>query len=323
MTSIYEDLVTVIIPTYNRAHFINEALNSVFAQIYRNFEIIVVDDGSTDETSSILNSLRERGLIRYIFQEHQGVSAARNRGIAESKGKYIAFLDSDDLFEPEKLEIQVEYMLNHPEVGLVHSGYTKFDNEGNNLGYRDTSWFSNRIYPQILLYWTTLIAINTVLVPKKVFDSVGRFDESLHIGEDLNMWRCIARKYPFGFINKSLARVRFHQGNTSGDKLSATTWFIKYLELAFKDDPDLSLRFRKRAYSRLFSNMAYNLLSEIDSETLRFARQNAHRAIVEDPTNIHGYMALLFGLIGGNIRPKLIRFWRSVRAFFMARNRLN
>ena len=103
--------VSIIIPAYNHADLLGEALESVFAQTYRNFEIIVVDDGSTDDTASLLKPLSEQGVIRYIYQQKQGVSAARNRGIVEANGRYIAFLDSDDLFEPDKLEIQVNYLL--------------------------------------------------------------------------------------------------------------------------------------------------------------------------------------------------------------------
>jgi glycosyltransferase involved in cell wall biosynthesis len=313
--------VSVILPAYNHAVLLGEALESVFAQTHRNYEIIVVDDGSTDDTADVLKPLIEQDLIHYIYQQKQGVSAARNRGIAEASGRYIAFLDSDDLFEPTKLDIQVKYLQDYPEVGLVHSGFTKFDNARNDLGYRDTSWFSGMIYPRILLYWTTLMAVDTVLIPKKVFDSIGLFDTKLSMGEDLDLWRRIARKYPFGFINKSLARVRVHAGNTSGDKLGATHGLLMYLEQAFKDDPELSGQFRKRALSRMFSTMAYNLLSETGSESLQAARLNAWRAITNDPVNLHGYSAFVSTLFGYNFRNALIRRWRFLRSFLMSRNR--
>ncbi len=316
-----KDLVSIIMPTYNRANFLEEALSSVFSQTYRDFEIIVVDDGSTDDTASVLQPLVEQGLIQYIYQKKQGVSAARNRGIMEANGQYIAFLDSDDLFEPEKINSQVKYLQNHPEMGLVHSGFTKFDHIGYDLGYRDTSWFSGQIYPQILLHWTTLMAIDTVLVVKKVLDSVGSFDTSLSIGEDLDMWRRIARKYPFGFINKSLARVRVHEGNVSGDKLKTTEGMVKYLEKAFKDDPSLSSRFQKRVFSRMFSTMAYNLLSESNDESFRAARLNALRAIKQDVLNPHGIIALLSTMLGYNFRNSLVKSWRLLRSWIMSNNR--
>ncbi|CAG1012662.1 partial Chondroitin synthase, partial [Anaerolineales bacterium] len=254
--------VSIIIPTYNRANLIGETLHSVFAQTYQDFEIIVVDDGSTDNTAEVLRPLAETGRIKYIRQDNQGASAARNRGIREADGIYIAFLDSDDLFEPTKLELQVNYYRKHPELGLVHSGFTKFNFANNDLGYRDTSWFSGNVYPKILGYWTTLMAMDTVIVARNVFDSVGLFDSNLVHGEDLDMWRRIARKYPFGFVNRSLARIRVHEGNISRERLNAADGLAKYLEKAFEDDPSLSSGFKRRAFSNLYSTMAYNLVGE-------------------------------------------------------------
>jgi glycosyltransferase involved in cell wall biosynthesis len=313
--------ITIVIPTYNRANLVGQALRSVFSQTYRDFEVIVVDDGSTDDTVDVLQPLVEQGLIRYVYQKNQGESAARNRGIAEAKGQYIAFLDSDDLFEPTKLEIQLQYLRDHSEVGLVHSGFTKFENNNDDLGYRDTSWFSGMIYPQILLYWTTLIPPSTVLIPKNIFEVVGLFDNSLRIGPDLDMWRRIARKYPFGSINKSLTRIRVHTGNISGDKIEMPVEFIKYLDKAFVDDPGLTDRFKKRSFSRMFSAMALNLLSEKGDGALHALRLNVKRAIVNDPRNSNAYFAGVLSLFGYDFRYFLIRRWRSLRSLLMSRNR--
>jgi len=310
--------ISVIIPTYNRADLIPEALDSVFAQTYHDFEIIVVDDGSTDNTAEILRPLAEQGRLKYIRQNNQGASAARNRGIAEARGNFIAFLDSDDLFEPLKLDLQMKYYQAHPEMGLVHSGFTKFDSHGNELGYRDTSWFSGMIYPQILLYWTTLMAMDTVIVPKKVFDSVGLFDANLVHGEDLDMWRRIARKYPFGFINRSLARIRVHEGNISGNKLNAADGLAKYLEKAFEDDPSLSSHFRRRALSKLYSVMAYNLIGEDDKQAMQAAQLNAERAMKYNPLNPHGYIAFLSTVPGYELRKTLVTYWRLLRSRLMS-----
>jgi glycosyltransferase involved in cell wall biosynthesis len=313
--------VSVIIPTYNRAELIHESLDSVFFQTFRDYEVIVVDDGSTDNTAEVLRPLAEQGKLRYIRQSNQGASAARNRGIAEARGNFIAFLDSDDLFDPAKLELQVKYYQAHPEMGLVHSGFTKFDNNGNDLGYRDTSWFSGDIYPRILLYWTTLMTMDTVVVAKNVFDSVGLFDSNLVYGEDLDMWRRIARKYPFGFINRSLARIRVHEGNISGNKTNAADDLAKYLEKAFEDDPSLSSHFRQRVFSKMYSTMAYNLLGEDNKQSMRAARLNAIRAIKCDLLNLHGYIAFISTVPGFGFRKILVNRWRSLRAWMMSRKR--
>src|SRR6266545_7542657 len=138
---------SVIIPTYNRSDLILQTIESVLGQTYKNYEIIVIDDGSIDDTRDKLASLRDKGIVQYVYQENRGSSAARNKGISLATGAYLAFLDSDDLFETGKLIKQVKFFSDHPEVGLVHSGYIKFDDEQNNVGYRNPSWFSGWIYP--------------------------------------------------------------------------------------------------------------------------------------------------------------------------------
>src|SRR6476619_4299573 len=109
-------LVSVIIPVYNGARYLRAALESVFAQSYCNFEVIVVDDGSVDDSGVIAQSFPE---VRYINQTNQGVAAARNHGIEVARGEYFAFLDQDDLWTPEKLKLQIEYLLNHQDLGYT------------------------------------------------------------------------------------------------------------------------------------------------------------------------------------------------------------
>ncbi len=313
--------VSVIIPTYNRSEYVLEAIHSVVDQNYEPIEIIVIDDGSTDNTKEKLASLAERGVIRYIYQENQGRSAARNKGISSATGDYLAFLDSDDLFEPDKLVKQLEFFSRHPEVGLVHGGYVKFDTLNNDLGYRNPFWFSGWIYPKILLIWYTLLATPTVMVPKRVLDEVGGFDESLFIAEDLDLWRRIARKHPFGYINQSLAQIRMHAGNTSRDALQTTREFERYLEKAFQDDKNLSTRFRNRVLSRLYTNQAYIMLSGRGSELMLAVRALARRAIAHDPLNVRGYTAFLSTALSYDSRAKLVERWRSLRGWLMTLNR--
>lgn len=120
--------VSVIIPTYNLARYINETVDSVLGQTYKNYEIIIVDDGSTDNTKEALSEYG--GKITYIFQENQGVSAARNKGIKEAKGEYIAFLDADDLWLKDKLELQIGLMNSNPEVAMIFTDGESFNEEG-------------------------------------------------------------------------------------------------------------------------------------------------------------------------------------------------
>jgi glycosyltransferase involved in cell wall biosynthesis len=305
--------VSVIIPTYNRADYVLEAIESVLAQTYSDYEIIVVDDGSTDETAAVLRPLAEKGVIRCVYQPNQGESAARNHGIRLARGDYIAFLDSDDLFLPTKLEKQVAFLDAHPDVAFVHSCYSKFDDEGNDLGYRDTSKFAGDVYPQILLDWSVLMAVPCVMVRAEVLDEVGGFDESMRWGPDLDLWRRITRRYPIGVIPEALSKVRVHPGNVSGDKVAAVASFERYLEKAFADDPALDEDFQRRAYAKLYSNVGHNLLAEGDAEQMPLVRRFSCKAIRQYPWQWSAYAGWLGSFLPLGVRDWLLGLWRRFR----------
>lgn len=296
--------VSVIIPTHNRAAYIMDALESVWAQSYLDYEIIIVDDGSTDHTAEVLEPLSEDGKIRYVFQENQGESAARNHGIRLATGKYIAFLDSDDLFLPLKFEKQVMYLDQHPDVGLVHSWYGKFDDDGNDLGVRNTSKFSGWFYPQILMEWSILMAVPCIMVPKVVLDEVGEFDEEQFWGPDLDMWRRIARRFAIGVIPEVLSKIRVHPGNVSANKAQSVKWFERYLKKAFADDPNLGWVFRRRCLSKMYCNVGDNLLSSKNPQELKIVRGLYWHSIWSWALYYKPYLGLV-----GTILPTWIRVW--------------
>ena len=145
-----EPLVSVIIPTYNRAHYVVEAVESVLAQTHKNIEIIVVDDGSTDGAEEILDPYKDR--IRYFYQENQGVSAARNLGIRNANGQYLAFLDSDDLWLPDKTELQLNFLKENDNYGFVFSNFLIFTDTENETEIANRSIPpSGYIFPQLFM----------------------------------------------------------------------------------------------------------------------------------------------------------------------------
>ncbi|MEA3352074.1 MAG: glycosyltransferase family A protein [Chloroflexota bacterium] len=305
--------ISVIIPTYNRADYILEAIDSVLAQTYSDYEIIVVDDGSTDDTAAVLQPLVDDGVIRYVYQHNQGESAARNHGIRLARGQYIAFLDSDDLFLSPKLERQTAFLDAHPNVAFVHSGYSKFDDAGNDLGYRDTSKISGRVYPDILLDWSVLMAVPCVMVRAQVLEQVGGFDESLRWGPDLDLWRRITQRYYIGVIPESLSKVRVHPGNVSGDKVAAVASFERYLGKAFADDPSLDEDFQRRAYARLYSNVSHNLLADGRPEQMPLVRKYSLKAIQHYPRQWSAYLGWLGSFLPSGFRDWLLGLWRRFR----------
>ena len=204
-------IVSVIIPTFNRGQFIGAAIQSVINQTYDQFEIIVVDDGLTDHTSEIINSLGSD--IKYIYQTNQGRSKARNVALGIATGKYIAFLDSDDLYLPNKLQLQVNYLDSHPEIGMVYTSAYCMDDNGDFLREIYDARISGRIYNQIAFFVPVTIALPTVMVRREVLDAIGTFDENMERFEDTDLWRRISKDYTIGAIGEFTCSLRTHQGN--------------------------------------------------------------------------------------------------------------
>ena len=304
--------VSVVIPTYNRADYLHEAITSVLSQSYRDFEIIVVDDGSTDDTRRVLEHFIAEGSIQYIYQTNAGGGNARDTGIQAAQGKYIALLDSDDLFLPNKLEKQIAFLEEYNEAGMVHSGFSKFDNTGKDLGYRDSSRFSGWIYPNLLLEWSVLIASSTVVMPSSVLQKIGRFDDSTWAA-DLDMWRRIARRYLILTVPENLAKIRVHAGGMSSDKTGIAARFLKYFDKAFLEDPTLSNNFRRRALSKMHANVGHNLLGEGESEHMGYVRQNSVQAIRLWPYTFGAYAGYIGSFLNQTARKRLFRSWRNFR----------
>lgn len=306
--------VSVIITTYNHAHYLLESIESVFAQTFKDYEIIVVDDGSTDNTKDVLSALIAAQRIRYAYQVNKGKSVARNYGIELAQGKYVAFHDADDLYDPTKLEKQVAYFKTHPEVALVHSGYSKFDDDGNDLGYRDTSKKSGWIYPEILVDWSVLMGVPCVMVRTAVFAELGGFDPAMIRAQDLDMWRRIARHYPFGVVPEPLSYVRVYPENWSSDKVTlAAPYFEMYLEKAFHDDPGLGKRFERVAYAKLYANIGHNYLARGDQAVMGLVRKYSLKALKSWPFQWSAYLGYFGSFVSIRMRDRLLTLWRKFR----------
>ncbi|RLB05643.1 MAG: glycosyltransferase family 2 protein, partial [Deltaproteobacteria bacterium] len=180
--------VSVIIPTYNRRTLLLEAVESVLAQTYSDFELIVVDDGSTDGTEEAIKRYGSR--LIYTYQPHQGVSAARNKGIEIARGELVAFLDSDDLWLPKKLQIQVTFMDQHPEVQLCYTDEIWIRRGVRVNPKKKHAKYSGWIYPHCLPL--CIISPSSALVRRGLFAQVGHFDPQLPVCEDYDFWLRVA-----------------------------------------------------------------------------------------------------------------------------------
>jgi glycosyltransferase involved in cell wall biosynthesis len=213
-------LVSIIIPCYNAASFVRDALDSALAQDYDALEIIVVNDGSTDDLETRLAPYMRNPRVKILAQENRGLSAARNRGIHASRGVYLKFLDADDWLRRDAVSKQVAAFQNNPALGLVYCDVQRVDAAGKPLD--DYSIANTRrilngdILPSLLVggYFTP----NTVLVPRAVLDHVGLFDETLSAREDYQLWLRIACEgYLAYFVPEKLAYYRRHASNMTND----------------------------------------------------------------------------------------------------------
>lgn len=207
-------MVSVIIPTYNRAVFLLEAVESVYQQTFQDFELIVVDDGSTDETAKALKRYEDRLLYRH--QDNQGVSAARNLGLQMARGKWVAFLDSDDLWLPEKLETQTGFFSQNPEAVICQTEEIWIRNGRRVNPQKKHRKFSGNIFaPSLLL---CLVSPSAVMIQRDLFDQVGYFDETLPACEDYDLWLRISSQFHVYLIDQPLTIKR----GGHADQLSRT-----------------------------------------------------------------------------------------------------
>lgn len=207
-------MIDVIIPTFNRSLLIERAINSVLSQSYQGFNLYVINDGSTDETEIILQKYSHHPRIHFFKQENKGVSAARNLGIINSNSEWIAFLDSDDEWLPQKLEKQLAYIARNPDLRFVHSNEI-WIRQGVRVNAKKKFDKSNHeIFKRSLE--TCLISPSTVIMKRELCKEHGGFDESFVICEDYDLWLKILAREEVGFISEEL--IKKHGGHT--DQLS-------------------------------------------------------------------------------------------------------
>ena len=207
--------VSVIIPTYNRSHYVGEAIDSVLGQTFKDLEIIIVDDGSTDNTKQVLKNYASS--IHYIFQEKKGRAEARNKGLKAAKGGYIAFLDDDDIWLPNKLEKQIIFLDAYPNIGLVHT-FTEVIDEGGRLLGKETG-SRLKLYKKAMRIGYTyegmsqlcVMFMSTVMVRKECLNKIGLFDSRTESFEDWDFYLRFALKYRIDTIPEPLVKSRIHQ----------------------------------------------------------------------------------------------------------------
>lgn len=223
-------LVSVIIPTFNRPQMLCEAIESVLSQDYPQKEVIVVDDGSTDSTESVVR--KYNNLIKYFRIDHGGVSRARNRGIAEASGELIAFLDSDDLWLPEKLKVQVDYFSKHRDITICQTEEVWIRNgvrvNPKNIHKKHSGWIFEHCVPRCI------VSPSAVMMRRELLQNIGNFDEKMPVCEDYDLWLRIALKYQIITIDVPLIIKRGGHSDQLSKEHSQDVWRIYALEKIIK-----------------------------------------------------------------------------------------
>jgi glycosyltransferase involved in cell wall biosynthesis len=259
-------MISVIIPTYNSDKYISEAIRSVLRQTCTDYEIIVIDDGSTDSTREIIENNFPQ--VRYFYIPNQGVSIARNYGMRRACGEFIAFLDADDLWLPEKLEKQLKVFNADQELMLVFTEHRVFDTNG----FRKTIFSKKKrlmkgdVVKNLFLY--SHVATSTVMVRRQVFQEIGYFEENLKAAEDDNLWMRIALKFRIHLLDEVLVHYRWTENSLSRSASNLFDGVLKNLELIENKYPDLRKRLGRanirRKKSDIYSSHGYYLFSSGD-----------------------------------------------------------
>ena len=290
--------VSVITPTFNRAGFIEEAVASVLAQTVSDFEMLIVDDGSTDNTREVLEPYLEDGRVRYFYQENQGQSVARNRGLVESRGQYLCFIDSDNAWETDKLERQLTFMDEHPEVDVVYGDIITIDEGSHEIGRDNMSRFSGQITGSLLR--DNFVSINTSMVRRHCFDQMGGFNEKDRLAEDYDLWLRYSTRFNFHYLPGYFARYRVMADQISSDK-TARFWANERTLQKFLDTFGYSVSWgeKRRGWS-VFCARRSRYLNSTGKRDAAF--NDALRSIAQWPFQSTGWRALFRVAVPGPLR---------------------
>jgi glycosyltransferase involved in cell wall biosynthesis len=285
--------VSVVIPTYNRRNYVRESLESVLSQTFPDFEVIVVDDGSTDGTHEVVQPYLSR--VRYIRQENRGAAAARNVGIRNARGIYVAFMDSDDLSAPRHLQILHDFLEQRPDCAMVigngaylegkfHSRHTVISMERakrlEEMGVTVKELFDGRV-----------ARLQGTMTRKSVLEEIGFLDEWFRLSYDLDLSLRLIKNHRIGFVNEVVYLYRKHGGNISADDELRSRENLRALEKLMSDYPEALKLIGKRPFFRLYAHRYYRLSKALAKKgDTKGASEAIRQAIYLYPLSLKYYL---------------------------------
>jgi glycosyltransferase involved in cell wall biosynthesis len=285
--------ISVIMPVLNGEQFIHPAILSVLNQSFKNFELIIIDDGSTDNTAEIVKSYSFDERVKYFYQDNTGLSGARNTGISLSQGDYVAFIDCDDIWYPKKIELQLKSMKKNPKAGLSFGWISYIDERDRFIGYKEYRIYNN--------FYENLILGNYVdngsvpLIKRECFDKIGYFDPTI-AGEDWDMWIRIAREYEFVCVNDYLVKYRIYSFSMSKNYKKMIEGLLTILnrEFLYPAFPINNIKRKAYAYRYFYSfGVARNLLEYKDAIKYLFKALSLYPELLLEGEKLNGIFKLL------------------------------
>jgi glycosyltransferase involved in cell wall biosynthesis len=297
-------LISVVLPTYNRSKLLTRAIDSALAQTYQNYELIIIDDGSTDDTESVVNQYSDTRIVYLKQNVNRGGAEARNIGIKEAKGEYIALLDSDDEWLPEKLDLQVGVIATGPKnLGVIYTGCYRVD--GDQKSYspdENVKVKSGNVFGQILEY--NFIAATTLLIKKEALDSVGGFYKDLPRAQDWELLIRLSKDWQFDYVKEVMAYSYIQDDSISVNRLSLREGYKMVLNRHRSDFVK-----NKTAFARINFHIGNACL--LTSET-HVGRKFLLQAFYTQSTSLRYVLALVLSIFGSQFYKRAFNIRKSL-----------
>jgi len=262
--------ISVIIPTFNRLDLLKKTVDSVREQTFRDFEIIVVNDGSSDGTGKWLEYQQD---VTHLDQVNSGIAASRNNGAAIATGQWLAFLDHDDLWAPDKLQIQAEFVRENPRFALVAARHVRLGRK--HRARRRCKWVMGDLF--VKAFSESFIHTSSVLIRRDVFDKIGGFPTQYRFADEFDVWLKIAAAYPIAYVDDPLVFIRFYESNTSHDRIGVRTDTYDILMKNYDPERIPERIFRKTMSDHDISFGRAHLNAENTREALNWFRRSVQR----------------------------------------------
>ena len=308
-------LVSVVIPTYNRAHLIGQTIESVRNQTFENFEIVVVDDGSTDKTEEVVCHYKDERIKYFRQPTNVGPSEAKNIGILCSRGEYLALLDSDDLWLPEKLEQQIVILQKNTGSVWIYCDSAYFDDQSG----RVTHLSSQRFHPYEgyiphRLIMQTIMHTPTVVVKRSIIEQIGPFIGNAF--EDWRMWLHIAASWPVLYIDRPLVLVRIHSNSISknSDNMEIFKCRVNAIQAAVEFSPEVYSKWENRALSRVYRQTG---IMFTEHNSMKEARSMFFQAIRYYPLNLKPYFWAILTYLGSSYYSSIYSIYRRLKQLLL------